>query len=237
MANFVLPEKLNYDFQYELLNAIEFMEWFRPDYNDYTVYKESEDLPEDFVPVGSLEFIQQFGDIKPPVNIPEELFKDKYLKRDMEKIEVEGLKQLMGEAEKHEGMVFIKYLDQYKGLTAVMDSKEFFGIDADINEGNYLVSEYLNIKSEFRAFINNHRLIDVRRYAGPYNRDLDIGLIKDMIYEYDKDHSYTIDVAVADRGTCLIEVHPFVSCGLYGFRDYTNIPQMTIQGYNWIKDE
>jgi hypothetical protein len=32
----------------------------------------------------------------------------------------------------------------------------------------------------------------------------------------DYPRSLTIDVMVTDKGTELIEIHPFVSCGLYG---------------------
>ena len=40
-----------------------------------------------------------------------------------------------------------------------------------------------------------------------------IRLIENILQEYLK--SYTIDVAVTSKGTCILEVHNFTSCGLY----------------------
>jgi len=66
-----------------------------------------------------------------------------------------------------------------------------------------------------------------------------IKLIENMIKDYtDSPMSYTLDVAVTENNeTCLLEVHPFVSCGLYGFADYRLLPTMFTTGYNWFKEE
>ena len=51
-----------------------------------------------------------------------------------------------------------------------------------------------------------------------------------MINAYaDSPYAYTIDVAVlGNKETVLIEVHPFFSCGLYGFADYRVLVDMFI---------
>jgi len=229
MANFVMKDKLTHDFEYELLNAIDFLEWFYDDV-DHSVYREDDDLPEDFVPVGPIEFVKKFSPIKPPINIPEELRKDKYLKRE---ITIINLSEMPIELE---GMNFIKYLDGYKGLTAVLGPDPIEPI-AEVTPGRYLISEYIKIQTEYRVFVHKNKIVDIRKYSGDYNAHLDVNLIKDMIYEYDKHFPYTLDVAVSDRGTCLIEIHPFVSCGLYGMNNYNKLIPMTVQGYQWIKEE
>lgn len=47
--------------------------------------------------------------------------------------------------------------------------------------------------------------------------------------------AYTIDVGVtSDGNTVLIEVHDFFSCGLYGFDDAKNLPNMYISTHKTI---
>lgn len=56
-----------------------------------------------------------------------------------------------------------------------------------------------------------------------------------MIETYkDSPLSYTLDAGINDNSQFLIEVHPFVSCGLYGFSDYRFLTQMTIAGFSYI---
>ena len=38
--------------------------------------------------------------------------------------------------------------------------------------------------------------------------------------------AYTLDVGINDKGTFVIEVHDFFSCGLYGFADVGILPSM-----------
>ena len=57
-----------------------------------------------------------------------------------------------------------------------------------------------------------------------------------MIKDYkDSPLSYTLDVGINNNGTFIIEVHPFVSCGLYGFSDYRILCYMFENGFNYIK--
>ena len=43
--------------------------------------------------------------------------------------------------------------------------------------------------------------------------------------------AYTLDVAICDGATVVIEVHDFFSCGLYGFSDLKILPYMFSQWY------
>jgi len=59
-----------------------------------------------------------------------------------------------------------------------------------------------------------------------------------MIIAYtDAPRAYTLDVGINVFGTTIIEVHPFVSCGLYGFHDLKVLPQMFLAGFNHFKGE
>jgi hypothetical protein len=98
------------------------------------------------------------------------------------------------------------------------------------------LSEKLDIVSEYRVFVYRDKLVGINNYGGEFNKLPDLYLIEKMINEYknekDRPGAYTLDVAITKEGkTTLIEVHPFVSCGLYGFRRYDILPQMMIAGY------
>lgn len=86
-------------------------------------------------------------------------------------------------------------------------------------EDSLFVSEVLPaINSEWRVFVFRQRVIDVRNYSGspwilPSQR-----IIRDMTEKMgDSLSAYTLDVAVLNGGaTVVVEVHNFISCGLYG---------------------
>jgi hypothetical protein len=71
------------------------------------------------------------------------------------------------------------------------------------------------------------KLVGLNNYSGDFTIFPDVELIEEMIK---KNHStpvaYTLDVGINDKGTFIIEVHAFMSCGLYGFADLKNIPFM-----------
>ena len=92
-----------------------------------------------------------------------------------------------------------------------------------------------DIKSEWRGFVHNKKLVGLNNYLGDFTVFPDVSIINKMIAEYkNSPPSYTIDVAVCEHGTVLLEVHNFVSCGLYGFNDHKLLPLMTINGWNDI---
>jgi hypothetical protein len=155
-----------------------------------------------------------------PINIPSELFKDKYLKREC------NLKNrseiILNGKEK-----FIKSVDKIKEFTEVIDNEKY------IPEGNYFVSELIDIESEWRAFIFNNKLVGLQNYLGSFTTFPDLKIIDNMILDYKNcPPAYTLDVGINNvAGTFIIEVHNFFSCGLYGFADNKILPQMFIQSF------
>ncbi|MDE7243967.1 MAG: ATP-grasp domain-containing protein [Oscillospiraceae bacterium] len=84
-----------------------------------------------------------------------------------------------------------------------------------------MFSEKIQIKSEWRAFVFRQRLMDIRCYSGdPWlipNKSAVMSMIDAVGQKYP---AYALDVAVipTESGfqTVIIEVHNFISCGLYG---------------------
>lgn len=77
-----------------------------------------------------------------------------------------------------------------------------------------------SISSEWRLFIENETILDVRPYfISDTWRFPDLGIVQKMVRAYNASPpAYTMDVAVLSNGaTVLMEVHNFISCGLYGF--------------------
>lgn len=184
-----------------------------------------------YIPVGSVEYVTLWlktnypnCNIK-PINIPDELFR--FANRD--------IKRVFGKDKiKSTFPVFIKSDSKIKGfskLLGVFDSE----LECDVELGDYIISQYVDIASEWRCFVENGVLIDMRCYSGNFWAYPDGDVIENMIMEYKTSpKSYSLDVLVDfDNNTSILEVHNFFSCGLYGFNDYLALLNMTRDGINW----
>ena len=83
----------------------------------------------------------------------------------------------------------------------------------------FQVSELVDILSEYRVYIIDGQIENVCNYNGSPLIFPDMELVSkaNSIYMTKPDYprSLTIDVMVTERGTSLIEIHPFISVGLY----------------------
>jgi hypothetical protein len=183
-----------------------------------------------YVPVGSLEFVFEYLKLECgikkecilPINIPDILMDQKFLKREVQIKDKEDI-QLNGPK-------FIKSAAAYKSFTEIVENVN------DIPAGTYLVSDLIQIISEWRAFVCNGELVGIQHYAGDFRIFPDVSFVEGMVSLYTNGpRSYTLDIGVNEEGNFLIESHPFVSCGLYGFADYKRLPLMFIQGFNYMK--
>lgn len=107
----------------------------------------------------------------------------------------------------------------------------------------YVVSERVSFVSEWRVFVHEDEIIACQNYLGDVLRFPDGKAVSEMVSQYAKTrhpHAYTFDIGVMQGDTGLktvpIEVHPFVSCGLYGMFDML-IPNMLEAGYRWYLGE
>ena len=196
------------------------------------------------VPVGSIEFVEaylrkMYGIEKMvPLLVPIQLDIPEYLGRKdalvCSKSELRDKASEWGAEE-----VFLKSASQLKcDYTGVYDIRK----DTLPSDKEMYISEVLNIFSEWRVFVSNERIVGVKHYLGDPWAMPDKSVVYQMVREYtDCPAAYTLDVAVAadlysgKPSTVVIEVHPFVSCGLYGFEG-KELPKMLIQGFRWVTE-
>lgn len=228
-----------FDFGFELIQAANLRNLMHPSeqykYELVSVISSDEKYA-DWIPVGSLEFVYAFLDIHhgiskrhiKPINIPEQLRKPEFLGR-----RVEFLKSTDGTLD-FPIPYFVKSNDSFKGVTDMVFTK---GSTVPVNE-ELLISELLDVRSEYRVFVQSRMIAGVKHYAEDMFVVPDEKAINAMIDAYtDCPHAYTLDVAVTDEGTFLLEVHPMVSCGLYGFKRHNLLPSMIIQGFRYMLNE
>ena len=270
MIKFLLQtvdDKIRHDFVFELENAIEYQNWrgnemqacycsLEDIQNGNTGY-DVEDLNE-VIPVGTIEFVYAFIDnfikkdgskkIK-PLNIPTPL--TKYAGRKLKRFTLVNDKfnrygiyeKLEKEIPYSDEYVFIKSEDTIKNpvngphrLIDITDMDEF-------PQGNYVVSEDIEIISEYRCFVYKDQLVGIQYYSGECYAFPESTEIFEMIDNYKWDNgngpapqAYTLDVAVTtDDKTVIIECHEFFSCGTYGFNDYSVLPYMFVRTWQDIK--
>lgn len=205
---------IRHDFSFALLESIRYFQWLNRDEIEFKLT--DEEIYPNYIPVGSVEFVsgyfKKYYDIElKPINIPSSLMQDKFLKR----------KVFIGNEKDVKPGQFVKSNEKIKGYTNIIKEGD------NIPHGNYLISDYIDITSEWRAFVYKGDLVGLQNYSGDFLKFPDVNLIKEMIQEYkDSPVSYTIDVGVNNYDTFLIEVHDFFSCGLYGFNNINILPFM-----------
>lgn len=179
----------------------------------------------DYIPVGDLKFVFSFLnyyyniDNLNPIEVPDILRKDRYLKRRYEFIKKKDIK--------YNQMAFIKDISTLKKFN-------YPGyIDKELNiPGNddtlFLYSEFINIKSEYRIIVLDDEIQGIQFYNGDCTVFPNVKILREMInlYSLTKGHAraYTLDIAITDKlDTVILEIHPFVSVGTYGYSN-SNLP-------------
>jgi hypothetical protein len=243
MAKFLIQTENNeiiHDFTFHLREAIKYQNWICNEQKHTYIYSENGCdvlVPniKEYIPIGSIKFVLNFykeyyniNNIK-PINIPKELTSYDNLKRTI--ISYDTIKN---DIEFYSREFFIKQIDKFKGVTGIMKLTDI-KLD-ELIQGEFLLSDIIDIKSEWRGFVYRGELLDIKNYSGNFALFPDIQKVKNIIKEYkNSPKSYTIDVGITDKkDTVLIEIHQFFSCGLYGFCDYRYLPQMFIGTHNEI---
>lgn len=225
--------EVRHDFSFALEEAIRYLRWSQGSDADvgvkYLDYIDSDmecwnwrfkPFHRNYIPIGSVEFVlawmKHFGVETPlPINIPDELNEPYYTNRPVingNHMDIEDLVH---------GKWFVKSATPLKGFAEVLKIDDNFSWN--IPAGNYQISEYIEIESEWRAFVYKGELVGLHNYSGDFKRFPQVEKIKGMIGTYKSAPvAYTLDV---DR-TFVIEVHDFFSCGLYGFSNYQILPYM-----------
>lgn len=235
---FLIPEedvKL-YDFVWNLVKAVDFQNWY---YNEnkyivkYVKDTKIEKINENEIPVGSLEFVLTNINKKVyPINIPKSLATPYFLKRKVWQgifLPSDDPDLIQSIEENFKNSFFVKTQDRYKDFCDIVSLCDL----KHLTPQRYLISEKKVIISEWRSFIFNDKLVGLQNYDGDFTCFPDIDFLKKCIDCYtDSPRAYTLDIGIGQKKeNFIIEVHPFVSCGLYGFEDYRILPQMIISGF------
>jgi hypothetical protein len=217
-----------HDFCFTLIQAIKYQNWYRnTEVYRYILSLDNTPIP-DCIPVGSVEFVHNYFKeynitIPNPLNIPPDLHIQKFLKRDV----YYGWKaDILRKS-------FVKSVEKVKGFTAIVNcNKEEI---ETIPDEYLLISAYVDIESEWRAFVYNRKLVGIQNYSGEFTKFPNIDFINSMIDTFQKQPpAYTLDIGITQSDVnMLIECHNFYSCGFYGFSDSRIIPQMFIDWYKW----
>ena len=234
-----IDNEVRHDFSFTLLESIRFQTWLVQDPKAFTVKyincKANDNVwffspfHEHYVPVGSVEFVlswmKRFDVPTPlPINVPEELLEPHYAMRPIINGTHETIEDLV------HGKWFVKSAMQFKGFAEVLriDDNHSWSIP----EGEYQISEYVGIESEWRAFIYQGKLVGLQNYSGDYTIFPNVESILWMIHGYKSAPvAYTLDIGINGPHTFVIEVHDFFSCGLYGFAEHKLYPHML---YRWF---
>ena len=198
------------------------------------------------VPVGSIEFVQAFLskfykiDHMSPIEVPKELRLSKFLRREYKIVDKENLLSLSEDL----NCAFVKDVSKLKGFSFSGDLK-YLMENYDIGSGPYVVSSLKNLLSEYRVFVLDDKILGINWYNGDpliMPTPEHIKTIKEMVLRYSlsktRPSAYTIDVAIVEEDKpeiMIIECHPFVSVGLYGFSGY-QLSECYAKGFKWYKD-
>jgi ATP-grasp domain, R2K clade family 2 len=231
-----INKEIRHDFAFTLLESVNYNNWYNPASNMRVMFfntkAEQTDLVfneryHNYVPIGSVEFVSAFlrqfynKELK-PLNVPEELFG--FAGRDI----LNGNQTSLNET--NVGIYFIKSNDKIKGFTEVItiDIKH----PINIPNGNYQISEYIIIDSEWRAFIYQNKLVGLQNYLGDFTMFPNINKINGMIKAFKSAPvAYTLDVGISNSDTFVVECNSMTSVGLYGFSNHRILPHMF---YRWF---
>jgi hypothetical protein len=235
---FLIPEEdvKHYDFVWNLVKAVDFQNWY---YNEkkyiikYIKNAKLEKIKENEIPVGSLDFVLANINKKVhPINIPKSLATPYFLKRKIWQdvfLPLDDPKLVQSIEENFENSFFVKTQDKYKDFCDIISLCDL----KHLTPQKYFISEKKDIISEWRSFIFNDKLVGLQNYDGDFTCFPDTDFLKKCIDCYtNSPRAYTLDIGIGQKKeNFIIEVHPFVSCGLYGFEDYRILPQMIISGF------
>ena len=238
-----IDNKLTLDFCHEIMMSQIYAEWHGDKFTIKYVEKEvPKDLkhPENYIPIGTVEFVSDFintyfpnkANCLIPLNVPDALrtFAGRYIwDIDCEEAIPDTLKVNDDDTVELFRKSLYKIKDESNGFIEYKraDTKKLIG---------YQVSTKINdIRSEWRVFVHNNKVQQVCYYDGDPLVFPDSHRIQQMVERYSREDApiaYTLDVAVTDYSTYVIEVHRFFSCGLYGFADYRILPYMFSQAWH-----
>lgn len=218
------------DMGLSLYRAADFLKWLGRENFRFRLQEDNSLIDRDDIPVGTLEWTEEVSGHQTVVtNVPEYLWGSAFVQRKLGKGNREDLRKAL-----QKGMLFVKSDTKNHGFEANV----FSAIEQVPEDSRYFWSEPVNFQAEWRVFVSHGKILDVRQYAGSWEQSLknaEIELIKKFVQTANLPYSaYTADFGRTGNGLELVEIHNFISCGLYGFEDLSRIRLMIQQA--WRED-
>lgn len=237
VSDFKIALSMNENFYSFKRDKIDIFECYFKDLKKIASLGEVEDL-DCLIPIGDIDFVLEalkvihnidISKIK-PLNVPLTMQDEYFTKRKF--YSFEDLKELDSTPSYRTKVISFyvksdKFKDPLNGRYPFKKTLKNFGSK---ESSNFQISTYLkNIKSEWRVFVFNNRILDVRNYAGDFFLMPDKKLLEEITEKYSKQTAktaFSFDVGIFKNKTFLIEMHDFFSLDFYGFSDYYHIPLM-----------
>jgi len=196
--------------------------------------KNKSDFPIEYataIPVGSIQFTSSFLDIfhgikrEFALEIPEVLRKEQFLKRYYQIIPASELP--------HQGVFFIKDVSEQRSFSYVGEIAELhMSKGSPIDPTHYYqISEKVTVSAEYRVYVIDGVIKNISFYSGIPTVFPDIKVIESAVNEYSKSNdclrSFSMDFMVTPNGTAIIEMHTYLSLGMY----WTKWDESLLQGY------
>lgn len=205
------------------------------------------------IPVGTIEFVTKYlrntenFDREIPVEIPKYLQTEEFLKREYNIVTWNKIPRT--------GKFFLKDVTKLKNFGEIVDAKyydidDIFSINNTDNtdyslklsrDSYYQVSSILPIKSEYRVYVICNEIVAIANYNGDTLIFPDTKLLQKavLLIQYNEKYlqSYTIDVAVGNFGTAILEIHNFTSVGLYTTLFGDNLATAYIDGIRYLLND
>lgn len=211
--------------------------------------KTIENIESGMIPIGTIDYVALYLNktqgftLEKPIEVPKYLRKEEFLHRKYEIVTWDRIPR--------SGRYFIKNVSRLKHFSYCGDlglfiqedmfEKPVREFDASLRlskDDLYLVSEEVRPLSEYRVYVIGNRIEAISHYDGDPTIFPDVKVIQNAVtmIEYNEKYlkSYTVDVMVTPRGTSIIEIHNFTSCGLYTTLFGTNLLGAYIDGINYL---
>ena len=178
----------------------------------------NKDRYKDYIPFGSIDFIETWlkhyhNRIMQPIEVPECLRTEEFLKRNYSILTKDKIP--------HYGRYFIKGVSRLKSGSFLGDAEKWhIAYKEDYDDNTiFAVSSEMNILSEWRVYVIGNNIENISNYDGDTTLFPDTQIITKMINTFKASghapESFSIDIAVTDKGTAILEIHPFAALGLY----------------------
>ena len=206
-----------------------------------------------YIPVGTIEFVtkylNKFGycSHEVPIEIPKYLQTNEFLKRDYSICKWDKIPR--------QGEFFLKDVSKLKKYGSITNAtyndidelfnykpKSTFDATLVLDKNHlYQVSSILPIKTEYRVYVIGHEIIAITPYEGSPLNLPDTKLLQKAVGLIQLNEkwlqSYTIDIAVGNFGTAILEIHNFTSVGLYNALWGSELLYAYVDGINYLKND